>query len=129
MRDAATAPIVGQEASLPGFSVEILLQVARHLPLRDGLKLLELNYQLRAKLFASVDALVKQRLEPWAFPTPNEQQLWDSLIATASPEAGVDFPWRSYARACRYSASMWNRRRIYGICKQLEGLAKRHSII
>ncbi|KAH7102772.1 hypothetical protein BKA62DRAFT_617163 [Auriculariales sp. MPI-PUGE-AT-0066] len=136
VRDNEISSTTPQKASLTGVSAEIILSVARYLTMREALGLLLLNYSLRSKLLPLVDALAKEQLPGWAFPTEHEQPSWNQLVSTAATDSssvytvdGVHFPWLSYARACAHSPSMQNRRRIHGICQQIRKLAERHNII
>ncbi|KAH7096213.1 hypothetical protein BKA62DRAFT_663026 [Auriculariales sp. MPI-PUGE-AT-0066] len=129
-RDAGALATSQPGPALPDLPLELLLAIARPLLIQDALKLLRLNYALRAKLLPHIDALAKQQLEPWAFAADFEKAAqWDALCADNAVRNDAKFPWFAYARACQRSPSMQNRRRIYGICLQLETMAKNHSII
>ncbi|KAH7092799.1 hypothetical protein BKA62DRAFT_663620 [Auriculariales sp. MPI-PUGE-AT-0066] len=126
-RNAGAAAASPPGPALTELPLELLLAIASPLLMQDALKLLLLSYPLRAKLLRHIDALAKQQLEPRAFGAEFEKARWDAKCTNTRNDSA--FPWHAYARACQRSPSMQNRRRIYGICLQLEMIAKKHEIL
>jgi len=124
-----------QAPALSDLPLELIFIITREMSMCDSLRLVQLNRSLRTRLLPQLNALAKQQLSPWALPTPAEKSGWEDLVSSASSTSsrvGGDvhaFPWWSYARACWQSPSMQNRRRIYGICLQLEAMARSHHVI
>ncbi|KIM38512.1 hypothetical protein M413DRAFT_447741 [Hebeloma cylindrosporum] len=65
-----------------------------------------------------------QEVEWWA-------SQWGAGGISQEEEEDADnkIPWFVYRKECSKSMSMWNRKRIWGICKQLDGLARKKGLL
>lgn len=116
-------------AAFAALPLDVLLDIAEYMSLRDVLSLLSLCTTLRAKLAGCMDQLARRCLT-WAVPSvPGEQERWDASLAQVDASLSQPFPWLAYARQCHLSPSMRNRQRIWGICQQYERLAILHGVL
>ncbi|KAF8651981.1 hypothetical protein AX16_004542 [Volvariella volvacea WC 439] len=101
----------------------------------------------RGNMWTMVIAYHKIQVEePWYLPVPNlpplrkfdlppskeETEYWLEkwkIHGVEADEIVVRVPWLSYAKACRRSCSMRNRKRIWGIVLQLKDLAVKDGIL
>ena len=97
------------------------------------------NKRLRGEILPQIDMIAYQQIithEPYLLPAGpfdldekhgrEEIDWWDMEWAKggiAKEEMNFKIPWFLYSMECSKSMSMWNRRRIWGIAKQLENLA------
>lgn len=125
-----------QHPTLETLPVDVLLLTCSHLSLSSMTKLCSASHTLLAALSPFLDSIARRHMaqrEPWYLPPPDGQErAWfheQCKIARSSDVRVVDnsiseFPWFWYARACRESPSMRNRKRIWGIARQLLDVAR-----
>jgi hypothetical protein len=122
--------------SLP---TEILLMITSGLRVWDLVALLSTCKTLRTTLLPNADTLCRDIIKashPHLLPYTvaggsygdAEMVWWDEQVALARG-SDAPFPWIAYARACKASASMRNRERIWGIAKQFETAARERGFI
>jgi hypothetical protein len=131
-------PTTKCDSPLGSLPTEILFLIASDLHVGDLVALLSTCKTLRMTLVPNADTLCRDIIEashphllPYAVAGPYgdaETVLWDEQVALARG-SGAPFPWLAYARACKASASMRNRERIWGIAKQFEAAAREHNLI
>ncbi|OBZ68708.1 hypothetical protein A0H81_11058 [Grifola frondosa] len=128
--------------TLSGLPFDILLLICHQLPLPSLLIFCTLCRSLLRALVLHLDSAVHASMklyEPWHIPPPtgifpkgHNQKWFDEEHVAASASSGGDsaqpFPWLGYARACRTSASMKNRRRLWDVARQLEKLADERGV-
>jgi hypothetical protein len=112
--------------------------IASGLRVWDLVALLSTCKTLRTTLLPNADTLCRRiikashpHLLPYAVTGPYgdaETVWWDEQVALACG-TGAPFPWLGYACACKASASMRNRERIWGIAKQFETAAREQGFI
>jgi hypothetical protein len=95
---------------------------------QDTRSLLLVSNHLRSKLLEIIDWASKQLIDvdsPWLLAKGDEETVrWEEEVAEAGGSEQA-FPWFAYRWCCeKRSASMWNRRRIWKILKQMETLAE-----
>jgi hypothetical protein len=131
-------PTTKCDSSLCSLPTEILIIIASDLRVGDLVALLSTCKTLRTTLVPNADTLCRDIIKashPHLLPYTvaglygdAETVWWDEQVALARG-SGAPFPWLAYARACKASASMRNRERIWGIAKQFETAARKHGFI
>ncbi|OBZ69555.1 hypothetical protein A0H81_10510 [Grifola frondosa] len=125
--------------TLPGLPLDILLLLSSRLPLSSIVTLCTSCGSLLCALGPHLDAAVHASMklhEPWHLPPPagmfpegHDQKWFEEQSAAAAQDELQPFPWLAYARACRESASMKNRRRLWNVSIELERMAVEFGIL
>jgi hypothetical protein len=125
-------------AAFEKLPADVVCAVSERLPVPSILHLLSTSKHIRELLRSRVNNLIStsiQKHAPHLLPYrvegaygSTEVEWWDAKVQEAQGQ-GKPFPWLSYVRACKSSPSMRNRERIWGICKQLERVAKKKGLL
>ncbi|KIM38514.1 hypothetical protein M413DRAFT_30062 [Hebeloma cylindrosporum] len=134
---------------------DMLLEICELLPIRSIYALITTCKKIRSVILPHANPIARRRLiedEPWYLPagpfelpaspfekTPRlemhgreEIEWWAAQWAAggiSQEDADVKIPWFAYRKECSKSMSMWNRKRIWGICKQLDALARKKGLL
>jgi len=131
---------------------DIILATCEFLPIRSIYVLITSCRRFRSIILPHANPISRRRLieeEPWYLPAGpfklnstttsrngmhgrEEVEWWASQWAAGgiSPEDMDDrIPWFIYRKECSKSMSMWNRKRIWGISKQLDTLARAKGLV
>jgi len=131
---------------------DLILAISEFLPIRTIYALITTCKRLRSIILPHVDPISRRRLveeEPWYLPAGpfklnltatnyqgvhgrEEIEWWAAQWAAGgiSPEDMDNrIPWFIYRKECSKSMSMWNRKRIWGIAKQLDTLARDRGLL
>ncbi|KIM38509.1 hypothetical protein M413DRAFT_242510 [Hebeloma cylindrosporum] len=129
---------------------DILLYTCEFLPIRSIYALITTCKKIRSAILPHANPIARRRLiedEPWYLPagpfelpagpfekTPRlemngreEIEWWAAQWAAggiSKEDMDIKIPWLIYRKECSKSMSMWNRKRIWGICKKLDALAR-----
>jgi hypothetical protein len=125
--------------TLDALPLDILIHICHCLPVKSLHMILCTNRRLRGEILPQADMIAYQQIithEPHLLPAGpfdldekhgrDEIDWWDvewAKSGIAKEELNFKIPWFLYRMECSKSMSMWNRRRIWGIAKQLEKLA------
>lgn len=127
-----------QPPTLEALPLDVLLLITSHLSLPSMVKLCSASHTLLNVLFPFLDSLARRCMaqsEPWYLPPHGKERtsFHEQYKIARGPDTRDDdiaaFPWFWYARACRCSPSMRNRKRIWGIAEQLQGVARKMGIL
>jgi len=137
-------------STLTSLPPDILLSTCEFLPIRSIYTLLTTCKKLCSTILPHANPIAHRRLindEPWYLPggpfTLNsmtttkthrrlmhgreEVEWWVDQWAAggiAQEDMDTQIPWFVYRKECSNSMSMWNRKRIWGISRQLDALAR-----
>ena len=126
---------------------DTFLSICEFLPIRSIYTLITTCKIFRSIILPHANPIARRRLiddEPWYLPAGplklnsmntngdrmhgrEEIEWWAERWAAggiAQGDMDTDIPWFVYRKECSKSMSMWNRKRIWGISKQLDGLAR-----
>ncbi|KIM38508.1 hypothetical protein M413DRAFT_30058 [Hebeloma cylindrosporum] len=133
---------------------DMLLEICELLPIRSIYALITTCKEIRSVILPHANAIVRRRItedEPWYLPAGpfelpagpfeknprlemhgrEEIEWWATQWAAggiSQEDADSEIPWFIYRKECN-SMSMWNRNRIWGICKQLDALARKEGLL
>jgi hypothetical protein len=135
--------------TLTSLPPDILLSTCEFLPIRSIYALLTTCKKLRSTILSHANPIARRRLvndEPWYLPAgpftlnspttkakPHEMhgrqevEWWADQWAAGGitqENMNTQIPWFVYRKECSKSMSMWNRKRIWGISRQLDALAR-----
>lgn len=128
-------------------SLDILLLICQWLPVMSTHMVLCTNRRLRNQILPHANRLAYHYIvtyEPHFLPAGpfvlkderhgrEEVDWWNVEWVQKGnlpiDELNVKIPWLLYRRECSKSLSMWNRRRIWGVAKQLESLAVKRGLL
>ena len=135
--------------TLTSLPPDILLSTCEFLPIRSIYTLLTTCKQLRSTILPHTNPIAHRRLindEPWYLPAGpftlnlpptktrhyemhgrQEVEWWAGQWGAggiAQEDMDTQIPWFVYRKECSKSMSMWNRKRIWGISRQLDALAR-----
>ena len=124
---------------LDALPLDILTNICHWLPVKSLHMILCTNRRLRGEILPHADTIAHQQIithEPHLLPAGpfdleknhgrEEIDWWELEWAKggiAKEELNAKIPWFLYRMECSKCMSMWNRRRIWGIAKELEKLA------
>jgi hypothetical protein len=125
-------------ATFDKLPAEVLCTIGEQLSVPSILNLLRTSKYVREQMRPRINGLIGASIRkhaPHLLPYrvegpygPAEVEWWDAKVQEAQGQ-DTPFPWLSYARACHNSPSMRNRERIWGICKQLERVAREKDLL
>ncbi|KAJ3511701.1 hypothetical protein NLJ89_g3944 [Agrocybe chaxingu] len=130
--------------TLDNLPVDILLSTCEHLPIRSICALMTTCKRFRANILPHANAISYRRLlhdEPWYLPagpfdTPRGRDEvdwwethWSQALAVPKTDIHEKIPWLLYRRACSDSMSMWNRKRVWDISRQIEELCRKEGYL
>ena len=133
--------------TLSSLPPDILLSTCEFLPIRSIYALITTCKIFRSIILSHSNPIARRRLiddEPWYFPTGpfelnlttpknlgmhgrEEVEWWAKQWAAGGigqEDMDTKIPWFLYRKECSKSMSMWNRKRIWGISRQLDALAR-----
>jgi hypothetical protein len=145
-----TAPVLhNSQPTLTSLPPDILLSTCEFLPIRSIYALITTCKKLRSTILPHANPIARRRLindEPWYLPagpfalnlTTTKVKPYDShggeeiewwadqwgAGGIAQEDMDTKIPWFTYRKECSKSMSMWNRKRIWGISRQLDALAR-----
>jgi len=131
---------------------DIILATCEFLPIRSIYALITTCRRFRSVILPHVNPISRRRLieeEPWYLPAGpfifnltktsykgvhgrEEVEWWAAQWAAggiSSEDMDDRIPWFIYRKECSKSMSMWNRKRIWGISKQLGALARAEGLV
>ena len=152
------ASVQNLEPTLTSLPSDILLFTCEFLSIRSIHTLITTCKIIRAIIIPHANAIAHRRLiedEPWYLPAGpfklnstntkrkgpygikevhgrEEIEWWaEQWAAGGISEGDIDakIPWFIYRKECSKSMSMWNRKRIWGISKQLDALARAKGLL
>ena len=138
------------QPTLTSLPPDILLSTCEFLPIRSIYALLTTCKELRSTILPHANPIAHHRLinnEPWYLPASpftlnnltttkthrhvmhgwEEVEWWADQWAAggiAQEDMDMQILWFVYCKECSKSMSMWNRKRIWGISRQLDTLAR-----
>jgi hypothetical protein len=134
-----------ESSGLETLSPDILILICQHLPVKSTHMVLCTSKHLRTQILPHVNWIAYQHIlkyEPHLLPVGpfklndekrgrEEVDWWNAQWAKGGipKEELGKIPWFLYRRECSKSFSMWNRRRIWGIGRQLEALAIKDGLL
>ncbi|CAA7270320.1 unnamed protein product [Cyclocybe aegerita] len=129
-----------------GPPLDVILHICEFLPIHAIYAVLGTCKRVRAQVLPHVDGIARRRLvedEPWFLPAGpfefkkkshgREEVDWWAREwgkgGIARKDLDMRIPWFLYRRECSRSLSMWNRRRIWGVARQIEDLARSKGLL
>ncbi|KAF8806783.1 hypothetical protein BYT27DRAFT_7190447 [Phlegmacium glaucopus] len=126
--------------------LDIVILICQCLPVKSTHMILCTSRRLRSQILPHANMIAYQYIityEPYLLPAGpfvlkdakhgrEEIDCWETQWAKGGirkEELSAKIPWFFYRMECSKSMSMWNRRRIWGIAKQLECLAVNRGLL
>ena len=140
--------------TLTSLPLDILLSTCEFLPIRSIYALLTTCKKLRSTILPHANPIARRSLindEPWYLPAGpfalnstttksqghemhgrEEIEWWVNEWGAGGirqEDLDAHIPWFVYRKECSKSMSMWNRKRIWGISRQLDALARAKGLL
>lgn len=133
-------------SSLEALPADLLLEICGYLTPREISPLLSVSKTLRGRIQPHLDPVIYRYIKadmPWLLPAGpirfddnrfgrEEVDRWIAewcKVGIEEDDIEHKAPWMAYVRECGFSLSMKNRKRIWGIARQLEQLAIQRGLL